>query len=393
MQADVDAIRPGCRLAGFFLAVPMIPAALREQFPVAREYCYFNHASIAPLPQRSAEAMRAQVADAMRHGVHGYQRWMEDCAGLRRAAAEMLGCGADEIAITKNTSEGLSAIANGIDWRPGDMVVGVAEDFPANYLPWKDLQTRRGVRFRNLQLRAGKLDPDELDRACAGARLAALSYVHFVTGFRLDLEAAGEICRRRGCLLAVDAVQGLGAFPVDVKACGIHALSASGHKWLLGPEGCGVLFIDRDWMPAVRPVEIGWTNVEGYEDFREGGGLRADAGRFECGTLNSVGCAGLRASIELLNAIAPQAGGLIDALADRLLKGARAKGYEPAAERGPQDGSGIVSLRKPGVDSAAAVAALLEKRVSTAARLGWIRVAPHAYNTPEEIDRLLELLP
>lgn len=372
----------------------MSPATFREQFPVADEYCYFNHASIAPLPRVAAEAMQAQVDDVLRHGVHGFRRWMEDCAGLRRAAAAMLGCTPAEIAITKNTSEGLAAVANGVDWRPGDIVVGVAADFPANYLPWEVLRARRGVRFRSLELRNGALDLDELDRACTGARLAALSYVHFVTGFRWDLAAVGEICRRRGCRLVVDAVQGLGVFPVDVKACGVHALAASGHKWLLGPEGCAVFYIDRDWMPEVEPMEFGWTNVTGCEAYRSDGGLRPDAGRFECGTLNSAGCAGLRASLEMLNRLGAEAAShAVHALAERVLGGACAKGYRAAAPRNRSNGSGIVALRKPGVDATATVAMLLERRVSVGARLGWIRVAPHAYNTCEEVERLLELLP
>lgn len=369
-------------------------ATLREQFLASQEYCYFNHAAIAPLPRCTGDAMRAQVADAMLHGVHGFQRWVEDCEALRRAAAAMLQCESGEIAVTKNTSEGLSAVANGLDWRPGDIVVGLASDFPANYLPWRALQTRRGVRFRSLEFRDGALDLADLDRACEGARLVALSYVHFLTGFRWDMAAVGEICRRRGCLLVVDAVQGMGAFPIDVKACGLHALSASGHKWLLGPEGCGVLYIDRDWMHEVEPMEFGWTNLEGFEAYRCDGRLRPDAGRFECGTLNSVGCAGLRASIEFLNSIGTQTTSTaIHGLVERLLDGARVLGYEAAARRDRSNGSGIVSLRKPGVNSAATVGMLLANRVSTSERMGWVRVAPHVYNTSAEIDRLLELLP
>ncbi len=373
---------------------PASAPSAREIFPVTREYAYFNHAAIAPLPRPTADAMQAQVDDAMRLGVHAFARWEENCAELRRASATMLGCQANEIAITKNTSEGLCAVANGLDWRTGDVVVGLASDFPANYVPWRALQSRRGVQFRGLRMREGALDLEDLDQACKGARLAALSYVHFLTGFRWDLKAAGEICERRGCALVVDAVQGMGPFPVDVKACGIHALSASGHKWLLGPEGCALFYIDRDWMPLVEPTEMGWASLDGFERYRSDGGLHASARRFECGTLNSAGCAGLRASVDLLNGIGPRAASTaIHALAERLLDGARGKGYEPAAARSRANGSGIVSLRKQGVDPPDTVAMLLDRRVSVAERLGWIRAAPHFYNTSGEVDRLVELLP
>ncbi len=368
--------------------------AIRKRFPVADEYAYFNHAAISPLPKPTADAMGAQIADAMRHGVHGFGRWTKECAALRRAAAGMLGCAAGEIAITKNTSEGLSAIANGLDWHSGDIVVGLETDFPANYVPWRALGVREGVRFRSLELRNGALELEDLDQACKGARLAALSYVHFLTGFRWDLQAVGEICRRRGCLLVLDAVQGMGAFPIDVKECGIHALSASGHKWLLGPEGSAVFFVDRDFMPEVAPVELGWASLVGFEEYRSDGDLQPDASRFECGTLNSVGCAGLRTSIELLNEVgAAAASSAIHAVVERLLDGAAAKGYEVAAARHRASGSGIVSLRKRGTDPAATVRMLLEHRISVAERLGWIRAAPHFYNSVDEADRLAGLLP
>ena len=368
--------------------------AIREQFPVAAEYAYFNHAAIAPLPRRTADAMQAQVSDAMQHGVHGFGRWTEEYAALRRATGEMLGCAADEIAITKNTSEGLSAVANGLDWRTGDTIVGLESDFPANYVPWRALADRQGVRFRSLELRNGVLELDDLDRACRGARLAALSYVHFLTGFRWDLEAVGEICRRRGCLLVLDAVQGMGAFPIDVRRCGIHALSASGHKWLLGPEGVAVFFVDREFMQELTPSELGWASLVGFEEYRSDGDLHPDASRFECGTLNSAGCAGLRTSIELLNAVGPTTtSASIHAVIERLVDSATAKGYEFAAARQRATGSGIVSLRKRGTDSGATVRDLLKSRVSVAERLGWIRVAPHFYNTAGEADKMAELLP
>lgn len=372
----------------------MDAATIREHFPVTAKYAYFNNAAIGPLSRPAALAMQGQVESALSRGVHGYGSSTEEYAGLRVETAAMLGCSPGEVAITKNTSEGLCAIANGLDWRTGDIVVGLDSDFPANYVPWRELQQRRGVRFRNLELRRGLLALEDLDQACRGARLAALSYVHFLTGFRWDLAAVGEICRRRNCLLVLDAVQGMGALPIDVRACGVHALAASGHKWLVGPEGCGVLYVDRDLMPQVVPVECGWASLEGFEEYRHDGGLQPDARRYECGTLNSAGCAGLRASMALLNRIGPDfASRHIHALAEQLLSGALGKGYEAAAERTCASGSGIVSLRKRGLESAAAVRALLEDRVSVAERMGWIRVAPHVYNSSEEIDRLVHLLP
>lgn len=367
---------------------------MRKQFPITDNYGYFNHAAVSPLPLCTAEAMNSQLARVMSHGVHGVPHWQEDYQGLRDATAAMIHSAASEIAITKNTSEGLAAIANGIDWKQGDVIVGLEDDFPANYLPWRELQERHGVHFRSLSLRNGLLDLNELDSACNGARIAALSYVHYITGFRWDLDAVGEICERRGCRLVLDAVQGLGVFPVNVKHSKIHALSASGHKWLLGPEGCAILYVDSNWVNELKPMEFGWTNIEGFETQRTDGKVRPDAGRFECGTLNSVGCAGLRTSMEFLNKIGQEESTcIIHSLSEYLRMRTSEKGYSTAAWGKRVNCSGITAIRKDGVDSGSVVEMLFQNHFSTSHRRGFIRIAPHIYNTTEEIDQLIELLP
>lgn len=368
-----------------------LPAYL-DDFPVRERFIYLNHAATGPLPRRSAEAMQRMATDQMEAGGCNWTGWLDAVAGLRKAAAQLIGASPAEIAVTKNTSEGLSFVANGLDWRSGDVVVAVRGEFPANYFPWARLE-RRGVKLRWLELRDGCIDLDELDKACQGARLLAVSFVQYLSGFRLDLDAAGEICRRHGCLFVVDAVQGLGPFPVDVKRSGIHALSASGHKWLLGPEGCAFFYIDHELMPQVEPVEFGWTNVRGFPKHSTEEELRPDAGRYECGTLNTIGCFGLRASIELfleagVDAISEKVLDLTDRVADYVVN----RGYELAAPRSRATGSGIVSFRKGGVDSEAVRQRLIAQQVSVSARKGYIRAAPHFYNSETEVERFLALL-
>jgi selenocysteine lyase/cysteine desulfurase len=373
--------------------VTSLEAYRRDEFPIAEEWAYFNHASTGPLPRRAARAIQGLAEGQMLHGGLDFRRWLDEVAGLREAVARLIHATPAEIAVVSNTSEGLSFIANGVDWRPGDVAAGVADEFPANYFPWARLD-KRGVKLRWVPLRAGRIDLDELDRACAGARLLAVSYVQYVSGFRVDLDAVGEICRRRGCLFVVDSIQGLGPFPVDVKRSGVHALSNGGQKWLLSPEGSGFLYVDRDLLPELEVVEFGWTNVEGFPSYSKDPTLRPDAGRFEGGTLNVLGCAGLRTSIELLLEIGVERlGEQVDMLAGRLLAGARAKGYEPCAERDRASGSGIVSLRKDGVDPAELARKLLSDKIVVIPRHGYLRVSPHFYNTADEIDRLVGLLP
>lgn len=363
----------------------------REQFPVTRRFVYLNHAAVAPLCLPAAEAMKGLADDALLHGSYHYDKWLDAYEGLRVAAAKLINAEQSEIAIVKNTSEGIATVAMGIDWRAGDRIVAFEEEFPANVFPWKSLESK-GVQVQWLSY----TDPlDRIDEAARGARLLSISFVQYLGGYRANLEAIGEICRRQRCLFFVDAIQGLGAFPVDVRKCGIDGLAADGHKWLLGPEGCGILYIRKDLQDSILPVEIGWTNFASYNDYsgREMK-LRADAGRYECGTLNTIGIYGLRAAIEFLlevglDKISPA----VQALGDRIAANVIERGYTVLQARTSENGSGIVSFRKDEVDSRVVMRKLREAGFVAAPRLGWVRVSPHFYIDPSELDRLGETLP
>jgi cysteine desulfurase / selenocysteine lyase len=364
---------------------------LRAQFPVTKLLIYLNHAAVAPLVRPAAEAMKGFCEDALSYGSHHYEQWLEAYEGVRRAAARLVNVTSGEIALMKNTSEGIATIAAGLDWRRGDRIVAFTEEFPSNQYPWRRLE-KRGVTIDWLSVTD---DLEKIDRAAKGARLLAISFVQYLTGYRADLQAIGEICQRHNVIYFVDAIQGLGVFPLDARACHIDALAADGHKWLLGPEGCAILYVSRALQEQVEPVEFGWTNVAGYNDYgARGMALRNDAGRYECGTLNTIGCFGLRASMEFVlgvgaNRMAP----MIQALGDQIAEGVRRKGYEVLGHRTPETGAGIVSFRKPGLESADIVAHLKEEKISAAARAGWVRTSPHFYITAEEIDKVVECLP
>jgi selenocysteine lyase/cysteine desulfurase len=371
---------------------PPVWQAWRQEFPVTGRLIYLNHAAVAPLSRRAAEAMQGLAEDALLYGSLHYDRWLECYRGLRRAAATLCNADPGEIAITKNTSEGIATVALGLDWKPGDRIVAFREEFPANFYIWKKLEQWRGVRVEWLSY----LDPlDKIEQAARGARLLAISFVQYLSGYKADLEAIGGICRRHGVFFFVDAIQGLGAFPLDVRRMNIQAFAADGHKWLLGPEGCGLLYVRQDWQDRIEPVEFGWTNVAGFADYASRDmTLRRDAGRYECGTLNTIGCFGLRAAIELLlEAGVDRIASHVRFLGDRLAAGAAARRYEVLGERTPSTGAGIVSIRKPGADSRMIWTRLRENGVTAAPRQGWVRLSPHFYISPEDIDRVLELLP
>ncbi|MBE0656896.1 MAG: aminotransferase class V-fold PLP-dependent enzyme [Bryobacteraceae bacterium] len=365
----------------------------RNEFPSANRLVYLNHAAVAPLCRRAADAMTWLTQDALENGSLHYDRWMKCYDQFRTAAARLCNAEPGEIAMVKNTSEGIATIALGLKWQPGDKIVAFREEFPANFYIWKKLEEWHGARVEWLSY----LDPlEQVEQAARGAKLLAISFVQYLSGYRADLEAIGDICRRHGVFFLVDAIQGLGAFPLDVRKMNIQALAADGHKWLLGPEGHGVLYVQQDWQDRIEPVEFGWTTVKGYVDYASRDmALRTDAGRYECGTLNTVGAFGLTASMELLlEAGIENVAADVQRLGDQIARGAQQRGYEVmGGERTPATGSGIVSIRKPGVDSRMVHARLREAGVMCAPRQGWVRLSPHFYVTPDQISRALELLP
>ncbi len=363
----------------------------RDQFPVTRELIYLNHAAVSPLCRPAAQAMKWLAEDACVFGSLHYDKWMESYDGLRHSAARLINASPDEIAIVKNTSEGIAMVAAGLDWKRGDRVIAFREEFPSNYYPWLRLESK-GVQITWLSI----YDPLEvIAAALPGARLLAISFVNYLSGYRVDLEAIGQLCKQNGCFFFVDAIQGMGALPLDVEASHIDALAADGHKWMLASEGNGILYIRRKWLDSIEPVEFGWTTPAGYADYSSRDmTLRPDAGRYECGTLNTVGCFGLRAAIDFLLEVGIEnVAANVLRLAGELEAAARSKGYEVLVERTPETGSGIVSLRHPNLDARLIVSQLKQKRILAAPRQGWIRMSPHFYLTSEEMAQVVDALP
>ena len=363
----------------------------RDQFPVTQNLIYMNHAGVTPLCKAAADAMRWVLDDNLLYGSNHYDRWMESYDRLRKATASLINADSSEIALIKNTSEGISMVAQGIEWNRGDKVVAFEEEFPANYYPWQRLEAR-GVVVKFLSVNDSL---EKIEDACRGARLLSISFVQYLSGLRANLNALGEICERQKCFFFVDAIQGLGVFPIDVRKAKIHALAADGHKWLLGPEGCGVLYVQSNRQDEITPVEFGYTNVQNYSDYgRRTNQLRTDAARYECGTMNTIGCFGLRAAIEfILEVGVSEIGQAVQALGDQLGAGVRRRGYELFGERTSETGAGIVSFRKDGVDSRMLYKHLKDAGVIGAPRAGWMRLSPHFYISPEEVDKAVSLLP
>jgi cysteine desulfurase/selenocysteine lyase len=363
----------------------------RAEFPVLERQIYLNHAGVAPTSLRVAAAVHEWMQDLVRHGVRHERAWEARVEHTRRLAARIIGAEPGEIAFVRNTSHGLGLVAEGLDWRPGDEVaVATAIEYPSNVYPWLHLKDR-GVVVREIAARDGGVTPEEVAAALTPrTRLVAVSSVQYASGYQTDLDAVGALCERAGALLCVDGIQSVGCVPVDVKRSRVHFLSADSHKWMLGISGLGFLYVARDVVPRLRPVLVGWRSTTGaWNLHRAHFELRTDALKLEEGSQNYVGIYALAAALELLlevgsAAIEARIRELLALLDDRL----RALGCDTGPA--PEHRAGILTFRPPHGDPRALSLWLAERDVTLAVRRGCVRVSPHFYNQPEEMERLVQ---
>jgi selenocysteine lyase/cysteine desulfurase len=367
----------------------------RSEFAVTQRYVYLNNASAGPLPrsseERIAEFARAQSEEAVL-GTFPHDLRMTE---YRDRIGNFIGASGSEIAIVVNTGAGANVIALGIGWSPGDEVLLCDNEFPANSVPWLALR-RRGVEVRMLPTRRERLTPEVLRRELSPrTRLVALSWISYAEGYRHDLTKLAEVAHQRGVLLCVDAMQGLGAFPLDVRETGVDAVYAGAAKWMLGLHGVGFLYVRPQLLERLQLAMPGWRSVQNMWDFHNyEQPLSTQALKFEGGTPNLIGTISMVSAIDLFERSGPrEIAEHVLALTDRLCAGLERLGAEISSLRGASTSSGIVTFRLPPHDSIALGEALQKEGIVTTYRSTGVRVSPHGYNTEEEIDRLLERLP
>ncbi|HVT02543.1 MAG TPA: aminotransferase class V-fold PLP-dependent enzyme [Thermoanaerobaculia bacterium] len=393
---------------------PMNKYALRkEMFPVTDHCVYFNHAAVGPLSTPAYQAMEKQARDQRDYGALHWREWYGEYVHYRREASRLIGSDPGEISILKNTSEGISFVAEGLRWERGDNVITTDMEFPSNYVPWKRLE-RRGVECRQIRSRQGEFFIEDIEPLIdARTRLLTVSSVSFHNGFAPDLVALGQLCRDRNILLCVDAIQSLGAMTMNVREMNISFLAADGHKWMLGPEGTALFFVAAEAREMLEVFESGWTNIDrGGKFIGCETGLLNDGRRFEAGSANTIGIYGARASLGLLNGIGidvieREVVRLANLLRDRLHSIGFVSGLSSPTQ------SGIVGVTPPVVDldrlrqkigeipggiSDRSTAILLLHRwleihdIICAPREGMLRFSPHFYNDEREIERVVEVL-
>lgn len=366
------------------------------EFSLDPNIIYLNHAAVAPWPRRSAEAVKRFAEENATLGARHYRQWLRVERELREQLRTLLNApDADDIALLKNTSEGLSVVAHGLSWRPGDNIVISNEEFPSNRIVWDALKDQ-GVELREADLHSDAGPEDALLRLMDDrTRLLAISSVQYASGIRLDLQRLGDACRERGVLFCVDAIQSLGVLPMDVRAVHADFVAADGHKWLLGPEGVAVFYCRAALREQLRLHQYGWHMIEAAGDYdRRDWQPARSARRFECGSPNMLGIHALHASLSLLLELGMETVSrlVLDNAAYLLEHLARLKQLQVVTPATTDRHAGIVTFRHREVDAAALWQYLTERGVVCAARGGGIRLSPYFYNKKSELDAVIKLI-
>ncbi|TWU01643.1 Cysteine desulfurase [Neorhodopirellula pilleata] len=368
--------------------------------PVSREWAYFDHAAVGPLSGAAADSLSRFSQDASLNGDVHWMQWSGRVQELRQMTSELLHCGIDEVALVPNTTTGINFVANGFPWTEGDNVIVPDGEFPSNLFPWLN-QNSRGVEVRVVPRRDGRVIVDDLiERIDSRTRLIAVSWVGYASGFRIDLERLVEQAHHRGVLVFLDAIQGLGIYPLDLQTCDVDFLSADGHKWLLGPEGAGVAVIRKRHLETLRCDSVGWASVQNSHLFSGATfDLRETAQRFEGGSANMSGLMALASSMDMFLSVIRTHG--VSAIGDRVLERAtrlrellRQRGANLLFDNEPfdQHGSGIVTFEVPGQTPADFRSRALENHIVVSCRGGGIRASVHVYNNDADLERLSELV-
>ena len=371
-----------------------------REFPwaLSGDHIFLNHASTGPLPQRAVDALHEATVLRAQPWRYSQELQFGTLSKARAACARLINADPAEIALMVNTSYGLNLAVRALPFESGDVVITSDREYPSNIYPWMELEASSGVRLERIPC-AGVLPDEEailaaLDRP--RVRGVVLSWVSFATGYRIDVERIGNACRERGIWFVLDAIQGVGAAPLDVRVLKVDVVACGGQKWLLSPWGTGFVWLRPDLVQSLRPVDVSWMATKCSDDFTRltdyDFTYRDDARRFEVITLPYQDFVGLNASLDVFLEVGlPEVFGRVERLADIIVQWALGRSdvrLVTPADRARRAGVVAVAPRDP----AAASERLTAAGVIHSLRENAIRLSPHFYNTEEEIETALALL-
>lgn len=374
---------------------------LRSFMPVTQKLAYFDHAAVGPIPSSARDRIIAYASQAAEFGDFHWLDWAEVLNELRATCAKLIGARESEISLIPNTTHGISLIAEGIQWKAGDNLLIPENEFPSNSIPWKNL-IRLGIEIRRVPVNADEsFGPEDLAKHIdKRTRLISVSWVGYASGFRADLAGISKLAKQHGIRFFVDAIQGLGAFPLDVKELGIDFLAADGHKWMLGPEGAGFLYVREDVLEDLIPIGTGWNSLKAGSFDPASTEIRTDTSRYEGGTQCMASMHGLRASLGMILECIDRFGthSIQDAIlenVEQIAGASRAHNLQLRVPDEEQSRSGIIGITWPEKEFKSLRAArshLMKAGIVTSVRCDRLRVSTHAYNDASEIDKLVSEL-
>lgn len=361
---------------------------VRELFPhIKNGKIYFNHAATGPFSNNVLSIVNDYLIQRSDTDIDNFPELIKVAGEAKKYLSRMLNCNVDRITFVDNTSNGLNIPAQGIQWRKGDSILLNELEFPANVYPFLNLE-KEGVKVEFVKSKNGVVSADDIINSIKpNTRLISISFVQFLTGYRVDLEKIGNVCREKGIIFSVDAIQGLGAFRLDVEKCNIDFISCGTAKWLLGMQGLAFIYVSEKLQNTLQPKYVGWTSVEdawNLLDFNLK--LKNTADAFQSGTINALGVFGLLPSLELFSDFGYKN------VEDRILENSTHLinklleiGIHPILENCKEENlSGIISFKHNKAMSI--LEDLKEKEIYCSVREGMVRLSPHFYNTTQDID-------
>jgi selenocysteine lyase/cysteine desulfurase len=369
---------------------------IANEFNLRKDIIYLNHAGVSPWPYRTVKAVQNFAEENMLSGSFNYPMWLGIESQLRSRTRKLINAPSeDDIAFLKNTSEALSVVAYGLEWKNWDNIVSSNQEFPSNRIVWESL-ARKGVEFREADFNNSKSPEDALFSLVDNkTRLITISSVQYSTGLQMNLAIIGEFCKSRGILFCVDAIQSLGAMICDVQQIQADFVMADGHKWMLGPEGLAVFYSNPEARDRLHLKQYGWHMVEdaGNFDIKDWRTAK-NARRFECGSPNMLGIHALNSSLSLLlesgmDYVEKELLKRSDYLTDKIKRIPELELITPISQGRY---AGIITFRRHGVESGPLYQYLMQNRVLCAFRSGGIRLSPHFYTPYKHIDQAIELV-
>lgn len=366
-----------------------------SEFNLDNDVIYLNHAAVAPWPCRTELAVNAFCRENVTIGSKKYANWLKVETHLKKQLATLINAeSVDEIALVKNTSEALSLVAYGLDWKAGDNIVTSDEEFPSNMIPWESL-ANQGVTVKKTALK-GLSDPTDalIQQIDQRTRLLTISSVQYASGLRVDLERLGQACKKNNVLFCIDAIQSIGAFPFDVQKYQADFVMADGHKWMLGPEGLAVFYCRLQALDKLKLTQFGWHMVEDMGNYDTPLWSTAkSARRFECGSPNMLSIHALSASIGLLLET-----GMDNVAANVIARGqyvidkVKQNDSLTLLTNPDKNGNNIIVFKSSNDDTDKLFDYLTTHNVVCAKRGGGIRFSPHFYTPTDVIDRAFKLI-